>query len=244
MGHLEPECSLPEKYIVYVDESGDHGLGDNIDNSYPMFVLAFCIFSISEYTQNIVPTILNFKFKYFGHDMVVLHEREIRKSEKPFDILMDRVVREEFVVDLSSIVTDSKFHIVSATVNKEDFKRNKETTILNLYHLAMKSCLEELVHFLSDRNVLNRTFIVFEERGKNEDRDLELEFRRVKDEVFMSGRDCEIMFASKKVNSCGLQMADLVARPIGRHLLNPDQSNRAFETLKPKMFSTPIVIDH
>ncbi len=31
------------KYIVYVDESGDHGL-QNIDANYPYFVLAFCVF--------------------------------------------------------------------------------------------------------------------------------------------------------------------------------------------------------
>ena len=31
------------EYIVYVDESGDHGLV-SIDPTYPLFVLAFCIF--------------------------------------------------------------------------------------------------------------------------------------------------------------------------------------------------------
>jgi hypothetical protein len=29
-------------YLVFVDESGDHGL-DVIDAGYPVFVLAFCI---------------------------------------------------------------------------------------------------------------------------------------------------------------------------------------------------------
>ncbi|HFD87807.1 MAG TPA: DUF3800 domain-containing protein, partial [Gammaproteobacteria bacterium] len=31
------------EYIVFVDESGDHGLR-SIDEAYPIFVLAFCIF--------------------------------------------------------------------------------------------------------------------------------------------------------------------------------------------------------
>lgn len=30
-------------FIVYVDESGDHGLA-RMDPDYPVFVLAFCIF--------------------------------------------------------------------------------------------------------------------------------------------------------------------------------------------------------
>ena len=33
-------------------------------------------------------------------------------------------------------------------------------------------------------------------------------------------------------NSVGLQLVDLVARPIGRYVYQPDQANRAFEILK------------
>ncbi len=36
--------------------------------------------------------------------------------------------------------------------------------------------------------------------------------------------------------SSGLQLADLVARQIGRDTLRPDQHNHAFETLKEKFF--------
>lgn len=40
---------------------------------------------------------------------------------------------------------------------------------------------------------------------------------------------------SKKANLPGLQLADLVARPIGVHYLHPEQRNRAWEMLLPKM---------
>lgn len=36
--------------------------------------------------------------------------------------------------------------------------------------------------------------------------------------------------------SSGLQLADLVARPIGLSLLRPDQENRSFEVLKEKFY--------
>ena len=36
--------------------------------------------------------------------------------------------------------------------------------------------------------------------------------------------------------SSGLQLADLVARPIGLNLLKPEQPNRAFNILKKKFF--------
>lgn len=45
----------------------------------------------------------------------------------------------------------------------------------------------------------------------------------------------EIVFADKKSNSAGLQLADLVARPIGLSVLRPHQSNRAFDAARPKL---------
>ncbi len=57
-------------YIVYVDESGDHGL-NTIDPNYPVFVLAFCIFKKTDYWQQTVPAIQEFKFNHFGHDQAI-----------------------------------------------------------------------------------------------------------------------------------------------------------------------------
>ena len=65
-------------YIAYVDESGDHGL-ESVDPNYPVFVLSFCVFNKHYYTRAVVPAVGMFKFKHFGHDLVVLHETDIRK---------------------------------------------------------------------------------------------------------------------------------------------------------------------
>lgn len=37
-----------------------------------------------------------------------------------------------------------------------------------------------------------------------------------------------------EANHCGLQLADLIARPIGNKVLHPDQPNRAYDLLEPK----------
>tara|TARA_R100000306_G_scaffold62465_1_gene70582 strand:+ start:30233 stop:30562 length:330 start_codon:yes stop_codon:yes gene_type:complete len=80
--------------------------------------------------------------------------------------------------------------------------------------------------------------VVVECRGKKEDDELELEFRRLCD-----GRNrrkktlpFDIIFADKKVMSSGLQLADLVARPIGLSVFRPEQKNRAFEALHKKFY--------
>jgi len=64
-------------YIVFVDESGDHSLG-SIDPSYPMFVLALCVFRKQDYIDSVCPAVQRFKFKYWGHDSVVLRHTEMQ----------------------------------------------------------------------------------------------------------------------------------------------------------------------
>jgi hypothetical protein len=60
-------------YIIYADESGDHGM-DRIDPQYPIFVLTFCIFKKADYVSVVVPMMQELKFRWFGHDAIVLHE--------------------------------------------------------------------------------------------------------------------------------------------------------------------------
>ena len=72
-------------YVVYADESGDHSL-EHIDKTYPVFVLCLCLFRKKHYVQRVVPRIQALKFEWFGHDAVILHEREIRKKAPPFEI--------------------------------------------------------------------------------------------------------------------------------------------------------------
>ncbi len=60
---------MPEfsDYIVFADESGDHGLA-SIDPQFPVFALVFCVFEKAAYAEQIEPVFRRLKFKYFGHD--------------------------------------------------------------------------------------------------------------------------------------------------------------------------------
>ncbi len=77
-------------FVVYVDESGDHSL-TSIDKDYPIFVLTFCLFKKTLYIQDIVPKFQKLKFKYFGHDIIILHENEIRRRKNDFKQLYNNV---------------------------------------------------------------------------------------------------------------------------------------------------------
>ena len=52
-------------YVIYVDESGDHGL-KSIDPQYPVFALVFCIFEKKYFCNHVVPSFKELKFKYWG----------------------------------------------------------------------------------------------------------------------------------------------------------------------------------
>jgi hypothetical protein len=205
-------------YIVYVDESGDHG---PVSPEFPVFVLAFCVFKKAEYARQVTTLMHEFKFKHFGHDAVVLHEREIRKALPPFSFLQISERRTEFLGDIASLVHQAPFTLIAAVINKASLsERYKEPE--NPYHLALRFGLERIeMHRSSgrDRGLLH---VVFESRGKQEDQSLELEFRRVCDNNNLNrSLQMEPLFAHKHANHCGLQLADLVARPIGVNALRP-----------------------
>ena len=49
----------------------------------------------------------------------------------------------------------------------------------------------------------------------------------------------EPRFVPKLANVPSLQIADLVARPIARHILNANQSNRAYTVIEKKLDRSP-----
>lgn len=219
-------------YIIYVDESGDHSL-DSIDKEYPIFVLAFCIFNKKTYSQSAIQKLKEIKFKYFGHDMVILHEREIRKDKGLFKKFNNKERKQVFIDDLTKIIEEEDFTIIATVIKKEDLNGKNN----NPYDIALKYCMERAYKFLKNRNEHNKiTHIVVEQRGLREDRDLELEFRRIRDgDNYRNEKmNFEIIMSNKMSNSAGLQLADLVARPIGIKTLRPEKENRAFEVIKAK----------
>lgn len=225
------------KYIVYVDESGDHGM-INVDDNYPLFVLAFCVFHKIHYSEKVVAELEKFKFRHFGHDQIVLHENEIRKEKGDFNFFRSREEKHGFLGELTDVVERSNFVLVSCVIDKRRLQVDSEGPD-NPYHVALGFCLETLFEFLSEKSEENKkTYVVVERRGKKEDKELELEFRRICDGANRMCRALpfDVVFADKKVMSSGLQLADLVARPIGMSVLRPAQENRAFDALKAKFY--------
>jgi len=228
-------------YIVFVDESGDHGM-DSIDDGYPLFVLSCCLISKRDYMTTVVPAMQQLKFSTFGHDAVILHEREIRKDTGPFAILRDRTKKHAFIQALTDVLERTPMTVFSAVIDKRqlvEHRRRNESP----YELSLRFCLERIFYSLRRLGQSNDdegpllTHVLCESRGRNEDADLELAFRRIcgGDNFAHVHLTFEPVLTDKKNNSIGLQLADLVARPIGLRQLRPDQPNRAWDVIEAKL---------
>lgn len=223
-------------YIVYVDESGDHSL-ESINPEYPLFVLSFCIFRKDVYAETMTPAVRKLKFAAFGHDMVILHEIDIRKKKGAFAKL-GKEPREAFLNALTDIIEAADFKLVAVVIDKHKLKA-RYLTPGHPYHLAMEFGLERIYRFLKSVGQADRmTYLVCEARGAKEDAELELEFRRIRDgnNFFRKPLPFDLIIADKRVNSEGMQFADLTARPIGLSVLRPEQDNRALTVLEGKFY--------
>lgn len=210
-------------YTVFVDESGDHHL-KSIDPQYPVFVLTFCLFSNLSYAERVALAVDAFKERYFERTDVVLHKYDIRKARGPFAILLNADTRERFMCDLTRLITEAPFRLLASVIHKRELVKRYPIPI-SPYYLGMSFGLERLALSL-----------VFERRGRKEDDELAKEFHRVCEGANMVGKRLpfQIEFQRKQDNAAGLQIADLLARPIGRKQLDPAQPNRAYDVLEPK----------
>ncbi len=225
------------EYIVYVDESGDHDLSA-ITAQYPMFVLTFCIFEKSSYIETICPAIHRFKIQFFGHEATILHEREISRALPPFNFLMNPTTRNSFFTKLNACIEEAPFTVVAIAINKRQYCSMADPRE-NIYHLAMRRGISCVIDFLWYKQAHSQvTHVIFEKRGVNEDRALTHEFYNSLPIYRHIGGtpQLDVVTVSKVSNVCGLQIADLISRPIGRYLMNPSQPNRAIEIIRKKFW--------
>ncbi len=224
-------------HVVFVDESGDHSL-ESINPEWPLFVLSFCVFPVEVYVREVTPAIRQLKFDFFGHDLVVLHEHDIRKKKGHFARL-NKEAREAFLDRLTELIAGTDMTLIAVVIDKQRHAARYSRPI-HPYHLAMQFGLERVSAFLDQQVESDRdTWIICEARGPKEDAALELEFRRVCDGANRQQRKLpfQLLVADKKTNSEGLQLADLTARPAGLAVLRPDQPNRAWDVMKRKLYA-------
>ena len=170
----------------------------------------------------------------------------MRRQEGEFGFLRaDPTLRATFLTRVGELIEAAPFSIIAATIDKNALKE-RYATPFNPYEIALRFCMERLLQMMIQCDQAGRHMhVMFESRGRKEDDELELEFRRICANGSRWGYRApdftrmtfQPRFLPKAVNSTGLQMADLVARPIALKTIRPTQPNRAYDGLNQKISS-------
>jgi hypothetical protein len=211
--------------LVFMDECGDHSV-ERIDPDFPILLLAFVIVEKKAYSSQIIPAVGRLKLRFWPHEGVNLHSRDIRKQLGDFRQFHHEPYRIRLMHDVTELIISTPFDLIVACIHKTEATKNTRTAP---YHQALR---EGLCLVARHAKLLAKTSVtlVAEARGKREDRELNA--------WLTSHATCEDritirwVMRSKRDNVAGLQVADLCAYPAARHALKPMSANPAFEVVR------------
>lgn len=229
------------KYYLFLDECGDQNL-TSFDPSFPIFTLCGIIVS-QEQLDIITEEINTLKKEFWGDKKVILHSRDIRKCQNGFEIFFDLDVKRRFYEQINEILKENMYVIVCCSILKEPYIR-QYGRLNDVYGQSLSYIMERTVFYLDNftNNNIHLTTIV-ECRGKKEDKALLDYYNKVSDRgtywvtsARIKNYFKEFEMRRKSDNLIGLQIADLVAYPITRHVLDEDTVNLAFDVIKDNIY--------
>ncbi|MCF7864099.1 MAG: DUF3800 domain-containing protein [Kiritimatiellales bacterium] len=229
------------KYIAFFDECGDHSL-EKIDADFPLFILSTVIIERSAYVEVVVPELTRLKLRFWPHEGVNLHSRDIRKEHGDFSFMRVPDQRKAMLTALSELMAALPFTLFITAIRKAKHKERYGQNADNPYDVALTYTFERVLHFLEGVGEISLP-VTAEARGKNEDNQLEASFLRIVTEGTrynsperFCALHCPLMFRRKSDNIAGMQLADLCAYPAARKVLKPDQPNQAYEVIAPQIY--------
>lgn len=229
------------KHHFFLDETGDHGLSF-VDEKFPIFLLAGCLFEENE-LQKVEREIDNFRKNFFKTTEVVLHSRDVRKCEGAFQTLFDLKIKRRFYEELNKIISGARFTIIGSGVNKNDHIKKYGKGARDPYAISLAFIIERLIFCLDKKGDVSTVDIKIEKRGKKEDQQLLDQYNIILDRgtYYVSSERLKTKinkfeFFLKKDNVVGLQIADLCAYPLARHILNSVEPYIPFEIIKDKIY--------
>ncbi|OGX16191.1 MAG: hypothetical protein A2166_06700 [Omnitrophica WOR_2 bacterium RBG_13_41_10] len=211
------------RLILFLDESGDHSL-TKIDPQYPMFVLAGCLFESGYYEKTVIQEISIFKKELFGHSKIILHTDDITRNKRGFEKIKEADFRHNFYRKLNALLNKLAFKIIACAIRKDDHFEKYGLAAVDPYMLSLDCLVERFVFELEA--VGKQGIIIAESRNSILDNQLELAFLNLKVQgtnyvsaARVKKSIAQLLIKEKKENIAGLQIADLIASPIGRKVL-------------------------
>lgn len=206
---------------MFLDESGDHSLS-KIDPQYPVFVLCGVVVDEDYHDKVLTPTLHQFVHVHFGRGDIVLHTLEFTRNQGVFSSMASQDFRQRFFSALELMLQELDFKIVACVVKKQDHLVKYGLNAVDPYMLSLAVLTERFVFECGSAGGT----IVAESRDDTLNNALELAFLdlKIRGTPFVSAtkirqRVHTLSIRDKREGIAGLQLADIVASPIGRHAI-------------------------
>jgi len=218
------------KYRIYIDEVGNPDLESSINPNHRFLSLTGVILELGHVESVVHPQMEALKAKFFrSHpdEPVIFHRTEMVNAKPPFEALKDNEVREQFNLELLSLLSSWEYTVITVCLDKQKHRETYPTWRYDPYHYCLAVLLERFVLFLNRK--ISRGDVMAESRGGKEDMRLKASFARlwengtdyVVSEKFQKALTSKQLKVKVKANNVsGLQLADLLAHPSRNEILH------------------------
>jgi len=209
---------------MYLDESGDHSLRV-VDPAYPVFVLAGVMID-DAYERRVVRLELDeLKQALVGNARVVLHTSDLIRNRNGFERMKAPAFRGRFLDVLTAAMRRWSYTVVACAIRKDHHARKYGTSAIDPCMLSLEVVVERFCYELRQRDAVGAG-IIAEARGQPLDRILERSWQdvllngtRYIGRHELSSRVRRLELRTTTAGEAGLELADLVVSPIGRHAI-------------------------
>jgi hypothetical protein len=220
-------------YRIYIDETGNHDM-THADDPNQRFLALTGVILESEYNTSVFqPELDEIKRQFFKHDPdvpVILHRKEIVNRRSPFEALRGAEVEDHFNHSLLEGLQRWQYRIITVVIDKKIHRDQYSVWRYHPYHYCLAVMLERYVLFLHYGN--HHGDVMVESRGRAEDEKLKDSFKRLYDlgtdnipaerwQERLTSKELKVK--SKTADISGLQLADILAHPSRREILQDHQ---------------------
>lgn len=92
------------------------------DKDFPLFVLSTVIFDRKKYIKQTIPGLAELKLKFWNHEGINLHSRDIRKQLDDFSFTRVPNHRHHFIEELTAMIKKLEFTLFITVINKNSHK--------------------------------------------------------------------------------------------------------------------------
>ena len=227
---------------LYLDESGDPN--ERIINpNYPVFVLGGIILDGDDAHIALQGAVSALKLELFGRDDFILHTSEIVHRQGIFQRLNSAAFRAEFLKRLNRMMSELDYSVLAVAKLQSESIPERRDSGLYVYTGCFGVLVDRYIRAIGRHGGTGD--VVVERRGPRFDGAVRLEWRRLRvtgtrhaSPTATRQRLGTLSHRGKPDRVAGLELADLVLSPIGRHLIGKEH-REDWEIVSSKILTDP-----